>query len=47
MKGNISVDRLGTSTGERLQVSGKGAVVVGRFDFKGDGMDISCNTLLC
>ena len=43
MKGNMSVDRLGTSTGERLQVSGKGAIVVGRFT--GDGTDIPYNTL--
>jgi hypothetical protein len=42
----VEADRSGRSTGGRLTNTGQGGIVVGRFDFEGDGMDIPYNTLL-
>lgn len=40
MKGSTSVGPSAISTGERLTNTGKGVIMVGRLDFKGNGMDI-------
>jgi len=37
---------LGRFNRHHIVISGKGAIVVGHFDFEGDGLDIPYNTLL-
>ncbi|HXY87455.1 MAG TPA: hypothetical protein VEG44_03365 [Candidatus Acidoferrales bacterium] len=39
--------RSARSTDKRLASIERRVIVIGSFDFKGDGLDISYNTLLC